>query len=199
MRVLGTVGVLAAAVLVAALVPIITGGRPTPLRPTPPDAAAATTRGGPPPAPVVAASPRPNPDVAPQRPTISSLLPAPSPGPGGTPATSAAPGASPGSGSLTARPAAAPRPPATTDVNCQFLQGFRQLRDLIGEAIVGDCLGDVRYDAQGNAQQVTTGGTLLWRKADNWTAFTDGEQTWVYGPFGLQVRSSQARFLWEQP
>jgi plastocyanin len=37
----------------------------------------------------------------------------------------------------------------------------------------------------------------VWRKADNWTAFTDGHQTWLNGPFGLQRRLNTTRFAWE--
>src|SRR5439155_10452091 len=40
---------------------------------------------------------------------------------------------------------------------------------------------------------------LVWRKADNFTAFTDGYRTWVQGPFGLQKRLNTERFAWEQP
>jgi len=43
------------------------------------------------------------------------------------------------------------------------------------------------------------GGTdlLVWRKADNWTAFTDGYHTWVNGPGGLEYRLNSQRFAWE--
>jgi plastocyanin len=62
---------------------------------------------------------------------------------------------------------------------------------------VGDCLEDQRFAANGNAEQRTTGGLLVWRKADNWTAFTDGFRTWLNGPAGLQVRLNTTRFAWE--
>ena len=35
---------------------------------------------------------------------------------------------------------------------------------------------------------------LVWRKADNWTAFTDGYRTWINGPSGLQVRLNTEHF-----
>ena len=41
------------------------------------------------------------------------------------------------------------------------------------------------------------GGLLVWRKADNFTAFTDGGTTWVNGPNGLQSRPNGERFSWE--
>ena len=49
----------------------------------------------------------------------------------------------------------------------------------------------------GDALQRTVNGLLVWRKADNWTAFTDGSQSWVNGPLGLQQRSNDQRFWWE--
>ena len=49
----------------------------------------------------------------------------------------------------------------------------------------------------GEVLQYTTGGALIWRKADNWTGFTDGSRTWVLGPRGLQQRLSRQRFRWE--
>ena len=35
------------------------------------------------------------------------------------------------------------------------------------------------------------------RKADNWTAFTDGYRTWINGPNGLEQRLNTERFEWE--
>ncbi|MGH2371137.1 MAG: hypothetical protein ACRDI2_23410, partial [Chloroflexota bacterium] len=80
---------------------------------------------------------------------------------------------------------------------CQFILGFATLRDLIGPPSVGNCLEDQRFAANGNAEQRTTGGLLVWRKADNWTAFTDGAHTWINGPNGLVRRLNTERFAWE--
>jgi hypothetical protein len=80
---------------------------------------------------------------------------------------------------------------------CQFVLGFETLRDLIGHDIVGDCLENEHYNAIGDSVQQTTGGHMAWRKADNWTAFTDGYRTWVNGPDGLQQRLNTERFEWE--
>jgi plastocyanin len=80
---------------------------------------------------------------------------------------------------------------------CQFVLGFLALQDLIGPQTVGECLEDQHFAANGNAEQRTTGGLLVWRKADNWTAFTDGHQTWLNGPLGLQRRLNATRFAWE--
>jgi hypothetical protein len=39
---------------------------------------------------------------------------------------------------------------------------------------------------------------MAWRKADNWTAFTNGSRTWVNGPFGVMERDNEERFDWEK-
>src|SRR5438132_10035603 len=86
--------------------------------------------------------------------------------------------------------------------DCQFRLGFKTLHDLI-PAVVGDCLVDEHHNpTNGDGLQETTGATgagglLVWRKADNFTAFTDGYRTWINGPFGLQTRLNGERFDWE--
>jgi hypothetical protein len=80
--------------------------------------------------------------------------------------------------------------------SCQFVLGFKTLHDLI-PSIVGNCATNEAYAVNGDATETTTNGLLVWRKADNHTAFTDGYRTWVNGPFGLQVRLNNARFPWE--
>lgn len=93
-----------------------------------------------------------------------------------------------------AGPAPALAQPAPT---CTFRHGFQVLRDLIPD-LVGACLEDERYNPRsGNAEQRTTGGLLVWRKTDNWTAFTDGHETWINGPNGLERRLNAQRFAWE--
>lgn len=80
---------------------------------------------------------------------------------------------------------------------CSFTLGFAALRDTIPDE-VGNCLDDELHDAHtGDALQHTTTGLLVWRKSDNWTAFTDGFQSWVNGPLGLQQRLNDQRFSWE--
>ena len=83
------------------------------------------------------------------------------------------------------------------EFDCHFVLGFKAIRDLIGDGIVGTCLENEQYSANGDSVQQTTGGLLVWRKADNWTAFTDGYRTWVNGPYGLQQRLNSERFAWE--
>ena len=80
--------------------------------------------------------------------------------------------------------------------NCQFTMGFAAFHTT-DPGVVGDCLDDQRYAVNGDATQDTTKGLLVWRKADNWTAFTNGSTTWLNGPFGLVTRSNTQRFPWE--
>jgi hypothetical protein len=83
--------------------------------------------------------------------------------------------------------------------DCAFQLGFMALRDLIPD-VVGDCLENERHNPEtGVTLQRTTNGRLTWRKADNWTAFTDGERTWINGPEGLQERLNAKRLPWEAP
>ncbi len=81
--------------------------------------------------------------------------------------------------------------------DCEFVLGFATLRDLIGPDIVGECLENEHHNDAGDGVQQTTGGLLVWRNADNWTAFTDGYHTWINGPNGLEQRLNTERFEWE--
>lgn len=99
-------------------------------------------------------------------------------------------------GLVAAVPGATPARAAAV-YDCEYRGGFKTLHDLIPD-IVGDCLENERHDpVTGDALQWTAHGILIWRKADNWTAFTDGPTTWVLGPEGVQSRPSAARFPWE--
>ncbi|MGH2353999.1 MAG: DUF4232 domain-containing protein [Chloroflexota bacterium] len=80
---------------------------------------------------------------------------------------------------------------------CRFVLGFAVLHSVIPN-IVGECLENEHHNpVNGDALQRTTNGLLVWRKADNFTAFTDGYRTWILGPFGLQQRLNSQRFFWE--
>jgi len=80
---------------------------------------------------------------------------------------------------------------------CRYQLGFAVLAGLI-PAQVGTCLDSEAHNpANGDALQHTTKGLLVWRKADNLTAFTDGYQSWINGPYGLQERLNTQRFSWE--
>ena len=88
-------------------------------------------------------------------------------------------------------------PSTVAAAECQFVLGFKTIRDLIGHETVGECLESEHHNEIGDSVQQTTGGLMVWRKADNWTAFTDGYRTWVNGPNGLEQRLNIERFLWE--
>ena len=83
--------------------------------------------------------------------------------------------------------------------DCTFQLGFKDLRDLIPD-VVGDCLDNEQHNpATGITRQPTANGQLIWRKADNWTAFTDGQHTWINGPAGVQQRLNSEGLPGEAP
>jgi hypothetical protein len=82
--------------------------------------------------------------------------------------------------------------------SCTFIGGFARLRDLVGPEGVGACLEDEHLNVEnGNVEQRTVRGMLVWRKIDNFTAFTDGGTTWINGPSGLESRPNGERLAWE--
>ena len=86
---------------------------------------------------------------------------------------------------------------AQAQAACTFKLGFKELRDQIPQ-IVGTCLENERRNPDnGNTEQRTSGGLLVHRQSDNWTAFTNGGQTWINGPYGLQSRANGTSFPWE--
>lgn len=88
-------------------------------------------------------------------------------------------------------------PAGVSASNCQFVLGFLTLQQMIPK-VVGDCTADEHYNpVNGDGLQETTGGLMVWRKSDNWTAFTDGYHTWINGPNGLEERLNTERFSWE--
>jgi hypothetical protein len=87
--------------------------------------------------------------------------------------------------------------PAAAQAGPEFRLGFQTLAQLIPN-VVGQPLDNERHDPMtGDSVQPTTTGMMVWRKATNTTAFTDGSTTWVIGPLGLQSRPNDARFDWE--
>lgn len=87
-------------------------------------------------------------------------------------------------------------PVSASAASCGFALGFKTIHGLI-PGIVGTCLTDEQHGVNGDGLQQTTRGLLVWRKVDNFTAFTDGFHSWVNGPFGLQERLNSQRFSWE--
>ena len=89
-------------------------------------------------------------------------------------------------------------PVAGQPAACRFALGFADLRQVIGAAVVGECLQDEYQDpASGDTRQATTRGELVYRRASNTSAFTNGYETWVMGLNGLQRRLNNERFAWE--
>jgi len=82
---------------------------------------------------------------------------------------------------------------------CRFTLGFKALYEVVPE-FVGECLEVERVEpGSGNVLQRTSNGLLVWRRIDNWTAFTNGSITWVNGPYGVLERLNGERFMWEEP
>ncbi|HEV7213501.1 MAG TPA: hypothetical protein VGP33_00120 [Chloroflexota bacterium] len=80
---------------------------------------------------------------------------------------------------------------------CSYILGFATFAAQIPQT-VGQCLDNEQHDTtSGDALQATTSGLLVWRKADNAIAFTDGAQTWVEGILGVEQRPNGQRFIWE--
>ena len=79
----------------------------------------------------------------------------------------------------------------------EFQLGFKALADQIPD-IVGTPLENEHFNiSNGNSEQHTSKGLMVWRKADNWTAYTNGYMTWINGPNGVQSRLNTDRFDWE--
>jgi len=87
---------------------------------------------------------------------------------------------------------------------CRFVLGFATLQRQISD-IVGRCVTDEFVDSlSGDTLQLTTGpdgngGLMVYRKSDNFLAFTDGYRTWIYGPRGVErPRLNTERYPWEK-
>jgi hypothetical protein len=78
----------------------------------------------------------------------------------------------------------------------QFMMGFGTMASMMGD-VAGQPVEDEWHGANGDGIQRTTIGMMVWRKADNGTAFTNGYMTWVNGPYGMQMRLNSDRFPWE--
>jgi hypothetical protein len=110
-----------------------------------------------------------------------------------------------GAAAVVAWPSFAPRVPfrSATDAapsnaqRCWFNFDMRLMKQEIPD-IVGDCVENQRYNPEnGDTLQRTTGGLMIWRRADRSVAFTDGNRTWARGPNGLESRWNDERFEWE--
>ncbi len=97
---------------------------------------------------------------------------------------------------ITAKYAAAYRQGGAASTGFSFKLGFKALAAQI-PSVAGQPTEEEHYGPNGDSLQQTTRGLMVWRKADNWTAFTNGARTWVNGPFGVKERSNDERFPWE--
>lgn len=79
----------------------------------------------------------------------------------------------------------------------EFRLGFKTLAEQI-PTVIGQAIEEEHWGDNGDSLQTTTTGLMAWRKADNWTAFTNGYMTWINGPNGVQSRLNADRFEWEQ-
>ena len=88
---------------------------------------------------------------------------------------------------------------AAAAADCRFVLGFKALHAMIPDT-VGACLeNEQHHPGKGVTLQRTKNGLLVWQKATNHTAFTDGGyHTWVLGPLGLQKRLNTEQFDWER-
>jgi hypothetical protein len=80
---------------------------------------------------------------------------------------------------------------------CAENPDLASLRDSVGAHVVGDCSDDISEDPNGDIRVRTGHGELVLRAADGTSAFTNGFETWVKGPFGLQQRPNGQTFVWE--
>jgi phosphohistidine phosphatase SixA len=72
------------------------------------------------------------------------------------------------------------------------------MRESVGAAIVGECQEDERQNAgNGNTEQRTANGMLIYRVLDDRLLFSTDSRTWINGPEGLVDRPNNQRFPWE--
>ncbi len=79
----------------------------------------------------------------------------------------------------------------------EFRLGFKALADQIPDVVGVPTENEYFNLSNGNSEQHTTKGLMVWRKADNWTAYTNGYTTWINGPNGVEFRLNTERFAWE--
>jgi hypothetical protein len=78
-----------------------------------------------------------------------------------------------------------------------FKLGFKALADQIPDVVGTPVESEYFNLSNGNSEQHTTKGLMVWRKADNWTAYTNGYMSWINGPNGVESRLNSDRFAWE--
>src|SRR5262245_1423443 len=82
-----------------------------------------------------------------------------------------------------AAPPAAPQgsvpvQPSAQAAGCTYVLGFLALYQLLPQ-VMGACAANEVPAPNGDSLQRTVNGLAVYRRADNWTAFTDGARTWI--------------------
>jgi hypothetical protein len=68
---------------------------------------------------------------------------------------------------------------------CQFEGGFAAFRESVGGDVVGSCRANQTFDANGNAFQPTSRGSLTWNARFNDVTFHESSRILVSGPGGI--------------
>jgi phosphohistidine phosphatase SixA len=99
-------------------------------------------------------------------------------------------------GSLPSAPAIGQPGQALAD--CTFAYGFAAMVELVGPATVGECTEDERQiPGNGNAEQMTKNGRLVYRAIDGRVLFANASQTWINRDGTTVTRPENQRFEWE--
>lgn len=109
----------------------------------------------------------------------------PAVGPTTGPASAGVP--SPAAGSAAG---AVPPVAASPAAGCAYAPELEALVRALGRPVVGDCLEAPRRAPNGNLEQRTARGLLVWNAARSMAAFTDGASTWDGCPGGPRQRAS---------
>ena len=87
--------------------------------------------------------------------------------------------------------------PTGLAAQCEIRPRFRVLAEALPE-LIGNCVAPEALNGEtGDIEQPVDGGVLVLRSADNTPTFTDGWQTWVAGPNGIETRLNSERLAWE--
>jgi phosphohistidine phosphatase SixA len=88
--------------------------------------------------------------------------------------------------------------PGPAQADCSFAHGFATMSELVGPATVGACTENERQIAgNGNAEQSTTNGMLVYRAIDGRVLFSNASQTWINRDGTSITRSTNQRLEWE--
>ena len=87
--------------------------------------------------------------------------------------------------------------PTGLAAQCEIRPRFRVLAEALPE-LIGNCVAPEALNGEtGDIEQPVDGGVLVLRSADNTPVFTDGWQSWVAGPNGIETRLNSERLAWE--